>query len=86
MDVWKKEMKYTIADICALPDGECEVFPVPFAIFINQDERNYVEPDISVICDKDRITDRGCNGAPDWVIAVVSPGSRSMDYITKLFK
>ena len=46
----------------------------------------YVEPDISVICKPEKITDKGCNGAPDLVIEIVSPGSRRMDYNTKLFK
>ncbi len=67
-------------------NGECEVFPAPFAVFLNKDGTNYVEPDISVICDKDKITDKGCNGAPDWIIEVVSPGNKPMDYFTKLFK
>lgn len=42
-----------------------------------------MEPDISVICDKNKLTDMGCNGAPDLVIEIVSPGSRKMDYSTK---
>lgn len=66
--------------------GECEVFPAPFAIFLNGNDTNYVEPDISVICDKDKITDKGCTGAPDWIIEIVSPSSRQMDYFKKLFK
>ena len=66
--------------------GECEVFPSPFAVFLNKDDKNYVEPDISVICDPGKLTDKGCFGAPDWIIEVVSPGSRRMDYFTKLFK
>ena len=36
--------------------------------------------------DPDKLNDRGCNGAPDWIIEIVSPGSRQMDYFTKLFK
>ncbi len=66
--------------------GECEVFPAPFAVFLIEDDKNYVEPDISVICDKNKITDKGCHGAPDWVIEIVSPSSKPMDYFTKLFK
>lgn len=66
--------------------GECEVFPAPFAVFLNKNDKNYVEPDISVICDKNKITDKGCNGAPDWVIEIVSSSSRKMDYYKKLFK
>lgn len=64
----------------------CEVYAAPFAVFLNSDNKNYVEPDISVICDKNKIDDKGCNGAPDWIIEIVSPSSRQMDYYRKLFK
>lgn len=67
-------------------NGKCEVVAAPFAIFLNKDEFNYVEPDISVICDQSKLNDKGCNGAPDWVIEIVSPSSKRMDYSTKLFK
>ena len=43
-----------------------------------------MEPDISVICDRDKLTDRGCTGSPDWIIEIVSPSNSSYDYITKL--
>ncbi len=66
--------------------GDCKAFPAPFAVFLNNDNKTYVEPDISVICDKSKLDGRGCNGAPDWVIEIVSPGSRSMDYLKKLVK
>lgn len=66
--------------------GSCEVYPGPFAVFLNADDKNYVEPDISVICDRDKLNDKGCAGAPDWIIEIVSPSSQRMDYLTKLFK
>ena len=66
--------------------GECEVFTTPFAVFLNINNEIYLEPDISVICDKNKITDEGCKGAPDWVIEIVSSSSRPMDYNKKLFK
>ena len=66
--------------------GACEPYIAPFAVFLNENDKNYVEPDISVICDKSKLTDSGCVGAPDWIIEVVSPSSRRMDYFTKLFK
>lgn len=66
--------------------GDCEVYPAPFAVFLNCDNKNYVEPDVSVICDPDKLTDKGCNGAPDWVIEIVSQSSRNMDYLRKLVK
>ena len=66
--------------------GACRVYIAPFAVFLNENDRNYVEPDISVICDPDKLNDKGCTGAPDWILEVVSPGSRKMDYNQKLFK
>lgn len=66
--------------------GTCKTYISPFAVFLSEDHTNYVEPDVSVICHPDKIDSRGCNGAPDWVIEVVSPSSVSMDYNTKLFK
>lgn len=67
-------------------NGDCLVYPAPFAVFLNQDDRNYVEPDISIICDRSKLDDRGCNGAPDWIIEIVSPSTQQMDYGIKLFK
>ena len=58
----------------------------PFAVFLDKDDKNYVEPDISVICNPDKLTEKGCFGAPDWIIEIVSSGSRRMDYFIKLFK
>lgn len=66
--------------------GSCEVFPAPFAVFLNENDSNYVEPDISVICDPSKLDDKGCHGAPDWIIEIVSPSSKQMDYYKKLFK
>lgn len=66
--------------------GTCEPFIAPFAVFLDKDDKNYVEPDISVICDKGKLDDKGCHGAPDWIIEIVSLGSKRMDYYIKLFK
>lgn len=63
--------------------GSCELYPAPFAVNLDADDRNWVEPDISVICDPEKLTDRGCEGAPDFIIEVVSPSSRKMDYSVK---
>jgi Uma2 family endonuclease len=75
-----------IADHIDSKGGDCEVDIAPFAVFLNADDQNYVEPDISVICDRSKLTEKGCNGAPDWIIEIVSPSSRRTDYFTKLFK
>ena len=75
-----------IADYIDSQGGSCKTYLAPFAVFLSEDQKNYVEPDISVICDSSKRNDKGCVGAPDWIIEIVSPGSRRMDYFTKLFK
>ena len=80
------ELSTTLNNYIKSNHGSYEVDISPFAVFLNADDRNYVEPDISVICDKNKLNDKGCLGAPDWIIEVVSPSSRSLDYTTKLFK
>ena len=67
-------------------NGTCKVYPAPFAVFLNEDDKTYVEPDITVICDSNKLDDKGCFGAPDWIIEVVSPSTQSVDYFAKLFK
>jgi len=80
------ELSFRIRDYIGRKGGDCEVFPSPFAVFLNADDKIYFEPDISVICDKDKLTAEGCKGAPDWIMEIVSPSSRPMDYNKKLFK
>ncbi len=69
------EMHYLIKDYIKKNKGKCEVFPAPFAVFLDNSDKTYVEPDLCVICDPIKLDDRGCHGAPDWVIEVVSQSS-----------
>ena len=73
-----------IADYIDAKGGSCKTYVSPFAVFLNENDKNYVEPDISVICDSSKLNDKGCKGAPDWIVEIVSPSSRSMDYYLKL--
>lgn len=63
--------------------GKCKMFPAPFGVYIKNDSFNFVEPDISVICNKKKLEEKGCLGAPDWIIEIVSPSSKKMDYVRK---
>lgn len=80
------ELSATIRNYIKKNGGPCEVYPAPFAVFLKQDAHNYVEPDISVICHPSNLDARGYQGAPDFIIEIVSPSSQRMDYLTKLFK
>lgn len=78
------ELHLTIGQYIRAKGGPCEIYPAPFAVKLFDDRKTIVEPDISVICDPDRLTDRGCTGAPDWIIEIVSPGNPGHDYVRKL--
>ena len=74
----------TIFNYIRSKGGSCEVYPAPFAVKLFNDRKTVVEPDISVICDPNKLTDQGCAGAPDWIIEIVSPSTSSHDYVRKL--
>ena len=78
------ELAYEIKRFIKNKKGSCDVYAAPFAVHIKKDKRNYVEPDISVICDRDKLDEKGCQGAPDWMIEIVSPSSKMMDYERKV--
>ena len=80
------ELSARILEYIRSHKGKCEVYAAPFAVYLDNTTDTYVEPDISVICDQDKLDDQGCKGAPDWIIEIVSPASKRMDYYTKLFK
>jgi Uma2 family endonuclease len=42
-----------------------------------------VQPDVFVVCDEYKINDKGCSGAPDLIVEVVSPATKSHDYFKK---
>lgn len=77
------ELSSAIRDYIKKHRGDCEIIPAPFAVNLDAEDEIYVEPDISVICDRNKLTERSCKGAPDFIIEIVSPGSRKMDYSIK---
>ena len=77
------QLSRVIGNYIAEKGGNCKVYPAPFAVNLDADDKDWVEPDISVICDPNKLTDRGCFGAPDLIIEIASPASSKMDYIKK---
>jgi Uma2 family endonuclease len=65
----------------------CKVFHAPFDVRLplpphqvkNEQIDTVVQPDISVICDLNKLDIRGCLGAPDWIIEILSPSTASKD-------
>lgn len=68
-----------------LKGKNCEVYTSPFNVRLNiQGNIKRVEPDISVICDKNKLNDKGCEGSPDFIIEVISETNKMHDYVTKV--
>jgi Uma2 family endonuclease len=68
----------------------CQVFHAPYGVrlFPKADESDdtVVIPDILVVCDAAKIDERGCNGAPDLIIEILSPSTISHDRVIKFNK
>jgi len=70
---------------------QCKVYPAPFDVRLPQtgeadeEARTVVQPDISVICDSNKVDERGCKGSPDLVIEVTSPSTRRKDIKEKYY-
>ena len=65
--------------------GPCSIFSAPFDVKLSDKPLIIVQPDIMVICNKDKLDEKRCNGAPDFIIEIVSPGNPTDDYIRKLY-
>lgn len=84
------EILFKIRSYIYTNNGSCEVYPAPFDVILKNDDenikdsKNIVQPDISVICDKSKLTDNGCTGSPDMIVEVVSPYNPNNDFIRKL--
>ncbi|WP_241154351.1 Uma2 family endonuclease [Staphylospora marina] len=62
-----------------LKGKRCKVYIAPFEVRLSEsglDEEtfNIVQPDLTVVCDRKKIDERGCNGTPDLIVEVLSPG------------
>ena len=59
---------------------ECEVFIAPFDVRpFPEDLQTVVQPDLCIVCDSSKLDERGCNGAPDLIIEILSPSTASKD-------
>jgi Uma2 family endonuclease len=75
-----------------LKNKPCKVFDAPFdvrlydrkkSVLANKDIYTVVQPDLCVICDASKLDIRGCLGAPDWIIEILSKSTAQKDTQTK---
>ena len=74
-----------------LEGKRCKVYSAPFGVRLferngdsPEDVDTVVEPDISVVCDRSKLDDHGCKGAPDMLIEILSPSTLRHDQLVKL--
>ena len=79
------ELSTTINNYIKKRQGSCRVFCAPFDVKLNDSPLTIVQPDLMVICNPDKLDGKRCNGAPDFIIEIVSPGNPADDYIRKLY-
>ncbi len=84
------KLSYQIAHY--LHRKQCELFVAPFDVKLYNSKKEHlsddkafsvVQPDLCVICDKNKLTKQGCEGAPDWIIEIVSRGNSKKDLLLK---
>jgi Uma2 family endonuclease len=86
------ERKLLLAIGGYLQHKSCEVFPAPFDVRLydrkkfllaSQDIHTVVQPDLCVICQPELLDAQGCNGAPDWIVEILSKGNSKRELKTK---
>ena len=63
---------------------KCEVIPAPFCVILSRADGVVVQPDLSVVCRRELLRGGGCEGAPDLVVEILSPGNKKYDCLEKL--
>lgn len=74
-----------------LQNSQCKAYHAPFDVRLPLPEHRQtpeqidtvVQPDICIVCDLDKLDNQGCNGAPDWIIEILSPATSNRDLTEK---
>ena len=71
---------------CVEEHPECELFFAPADVRLDNDNRTILQPDLYIVCGKEETDKRRLNGAPDFIIEILSPSNRKHDMVLKLNK
>ena len=85
----KKEKGYTYAQIANFileRGGDCMPFISPVDVQLDCDDKTMVQPDVAIVCQRDKVRRRVVYGAPDFVLEVISKSTKKKDYTKKLSK
>jgi Uma2 family endonuclease len=84
------ELSAQIRNFLIESESSCMAFHAPFdvrfpeSLLDNNQIIDVVQPDIVVICDTSKVDEKGCHGAPDFIIEILSPSTAYKDYVIKL--
>lgn len=73
-----------------MKEGKCKLYQAPLDVRLpekgmrDEDTLSVVQPDILLVCDPEKIDDRGCKGAPDFIVEILSPSTAKKDMTFKL--
>jgi Uma2 family endonuclease len=83
-------LSFQIANFLHKKSSELFISPFDVKLYDHRkahlpDDKAYtvVQPDLCVICDKNKLTEKGCNGAPDWIIEILSEGNNKKEICFK---
>lgn len=80
------EIAYTLKDYVKKNKGTCMVFEGPIDVQLDCDNKTMIQPDILVVCGREKFGRKNILGAPDMVVEVLSPNTRRKDMTIKLSK
>lgn len=80
------QIAYKLQEYVKKKKGKCWVAVAPVDVQLDCDNRTMVEPDVIVVCDRDKIIRRCVYGAPDFIVEVLSPSTKKKDLTIKLKK
>lgn len=80
------EIYRQLANFIAEQGGNCEPMIAPVDVQLDCDEKTMVQPDIAILCDRDKVRKWGVYGAPNFVLEIISPSSRKKDCTKKVAK
>jgi Uma2 family endonuclease len=74
-----------------LQGNPCKIYHAPFCVRLDNEKndddiKNVVEPDITIVCDKSKLDEKGCKGSPDMIIEILSPSTVKTDRVIKFNK
>lgn len=80
------EIHRQISNFIVEKNGKCFPLISPIDVQLDRDNKTMVQPDVAILCDKDKLLNRVIYGAPDFVLEVISPSTSRKDYTKKLAK